>query len=484
CPIKVEILPKQVGEVVHANLTPTAVSTAISAGGSSVAGAFRQSRAPTSPGLLQHSRQRSAEALNPRSPTLLREARGRAEKPWTQSYAPTSSRLSSSLSPNREWAASSTYDRIYTADRTLSPSDPSRTRHFTETTITHRSPSPPKTTYEQTNYRRRSPSPSGVRSREFAERQVRTPSPTRYERKYQSPFTGGVRQQEKAYRSPSPISRDDIRSRTSDRVVSPFRNTPSPAAGERIRRVEQIDPVAAEEERERRRAQADREKFSPSSVGYTVAQYGQPGSVTIDRTHSPDKYPAPRSYNGTLDKKEKTRDAVSPSTYGSKQRPESPEYSAVYERFDRKKDEPPPTPAHAPHPEPSRVKSAENVQDRHRARSPPPDYDTGPSVIQTVATSTKAYDEPSYSETTSITRTTYTISPKKLEKDIEKKPEVIPHRGGSPFGEKPKKSAKDDLSFLRTQSEFIDRGGAIPSSLPRSEEKSQIYEPTTEKLKR
>ncbi|VDM79673.1 unnamed protein product [Strongylus vulgaris] len=32
CPIKVEILPKQVGEVIHANLTPTAVSTAVSAG--------------------------------------------------------------------------------------------------------------------------------------------------------------------------------------------------------------------------------------------------------------------------------------------------------------------------------------------------------------------------------------------------------------------------------------------------------------------
>ncbi|KAK5984883.1 hypothetical protein GCK32_016509, partial [Trichostrongylus colubriformis] len=32
CPIKVEILPKQVGETIHANLTPTAVSTAISAG--------------------------------------------------------------------------------------------------------------------------------------------------------------------------------------------------------------------------------------------------------------------------------------------------------------------------------------------------------------------------------------------------------------------------------------------------------------------
>ncbi|KIH65693.1 Filamin/ABP280 repeat protein [Ancylostoma duodenale] len=264
CPIKVEILPKQVGEVVHANLTPTAVSTAISAGGSSIAGAFRQSRAPTSPGLLHHTRQRSAEAINPRSPTLLREARGRAEKPWTQSFAPTSTRLSSSLSPNREWAASSTYDRIYTADRTLSP----KTVIFAKRIKLN------------------------CRSREFAERQVRTPSPSRYERKYQSPFAGGVRQQEKAYRSPSPISRDDIRSRTSDRVVSPFsgfRNTPSPAAGERIRRVEQIDPVAAEEERERRRAQAEREKFSPASVGYTVAQYGQPGSVTIDRTHSPDR---------------------------------------------------------------------------------------------------------------------------------------------------------------------------------------------------
>ncbi|RCN39488.1 hypothetical protein ANCCAN_14595 [Ancylostoma caninum] len=326
----------------------TKLDMSLSQRGSSIAGAFRQSRAPTSPGLLHHTRQRSAEAINPRSPTLLREARGRAEKPWTQSYAPTSTRLSSSLSPNREWAASSTYDRIYTADRTLSPSDPSRT-------------------YEQTNYHGRTPSPSGVRSREFAERQVRTPSPSRYERKYQSPFAGGVRQQEKAYRSPSPISRDDIRSRTSDRVVSPFRNTPSPAAGERIRRVEQIDPVAAEEERERRRAQAEREKFSPASVGYTVAQYGQPGSVTIDRTHSPDRYTVPRSYNGTLEKKkEAIRDTVSTSTYEARQRAESPEYSAVYERFDRKRDEPPPAPAHAPHPEPSKAKPADSAQDRYR----------------------------------------------------------------------------------------------------------------------
>ncbi|KAK5979339.1 hypothetical protein GCK32_016868, partial [Trichostrongylus colubriformis] len=152
---------------------------------------------------------RSAET-NPRSPTLLQEARGRAEKPWMQTYAPTSSRLSSSLSPNRQWSATSTYDRTYTTDRTLSPSDPSRT-------------------YDHTIYNGRTPSPSGVRSREFAERQFETPSPTRYERKYPLPFTsttttstGGVRQVEKPYRSTSP-PRDEIRSRTSDRVVSPFR---------------------------------------------------------------------------------------------------------------------------------------------------------------------------------------------------------------------------------------------------------------------
>ncbi|XGW35258.1 hypothetical protein V3C99_018908 [Haemonchus contortus] len=497
CPIKVEILPKQVGEVVHANLTPTAVSTAISAGGSSIAGAFRQSRTPTSPGLLHHSRQRSAET-NPRSPTLLQEARGRAEKPWMQTYAPTSSRLSSSLSPNRQqWSAASAYERTYTTDRTLSPSDPTRSKHFVDSTIPHRSPSPPpppKSTFEHTSYNGRTPSPSGVRSREFAERQMDTPSPTRYERKYPMPYTStttttstsGVRQVEKSYRSSSPVSRDEIRSRTSDRVVSPYRSTPSPSTGERIRRVEQLDPIAAEEERERRRAQAERDRIASSSVGYTVAQYGQPGSVTIDRSHSPDRYSTPRSYGGTLDKKE-PRNAVSPSTFESKQRPESPEYSAVYERFDRKRDEPPPAPAHA-HIDPSKARAAtstDSSHQRYRSRSPPPDYDTGPAVTQSIATSVKTYDEPTYTETTAITRTSYTISPKPIEKEQEKKPEVAPHRGGSPVDQKAKTKAKDDQSFLRTQSEFIDRSAAVPPTiLLRSDDKSRLYEMPAEKLQR
>lgn len=319
---------------------------------------------------------------------------------------------------------------------------------------------------------------------------MRTPSPTRYERKYPGPFaSGGVRQVEKTpYRSASPISRDEIRSRASDRVVSPFRNTPSPATGEKIRRVEQIDPIAAEEDRERRRAQAERERIAASSVGYTVAQYGQPGSVTIDRSYSPDRYSGPRSYTSTLDKKE-PRNGVSPSTFETKPGSESPEYSAVYERFDRKRDEPPPAPAHAlPDQSKPKVASPSADHERYRSRSPPPDYETGPSVTHSIATSVKTYDEPTYSETTAITRTSYTISPKpteKAEKEAEKKPEVAPHRSGSPVDEKSKPKPKDDQSFLRTQSEFIDRGAPVPPHiLLRSEEKSQIYDMPAESLKR
>ncbi|VDK56520.1 unnamed protein product [Cylicostephanus goldi] len=55
-------------------------------------------------------------------------------------------------------------------------------------------------TYDQTTYHRRTPSPPGVRSRDLADRHFGSPSPTGYERKYASPFAGGVRQQEKAYR--------------------------------------------------------------------------------------------------------------------------------------------------------------------------------------------------------------------------------------------------------------------------------------------
>ncbi|KAK6008917.1 Filamin/ABP280 repeat protein, partial [Ostertagia ostertagi] len=97
----------------------------------------------------------------------------------------------------------------------------------------------------------------------------------------------------------------------------------------------------------------------------------------------------------------------------------------------------------------------------------------------------QTYDEPTYTETTAITRTSYTISPKTVDKEQEKKPEATPHRTGSPADEKVKAKSKDDQSFLRTQSEFIDRSAAVPPhTLLRSDEKSQIYEMPAEKLKR
>ncbi|KAK6051070.1 hypothetical protein COOONC_11425 [Cooperia oncophora] len=96
----------------------------------------------------------------------------------------------------------------------------------------------------------------------------------------------------------------------------------------------------------------------------------------------------------------------------------------------------------------------------------------------------ETYDEPTFTETTAITRTSYTISPKTVEKEQEKKPEVAPHRTGSPVDEKLKSKNKDD-SFLRTQSEFIDRSSAVPPHiLLRSDEKPQIYDMPAEKLKR
>ncbi|CAD6188807.1 unnamed protein product [Caenorhabditis auriculariae] len=199
CPIKVEILPKQVGQQVHANLTPTAVSTAVSAGGASIAGAFRSSRSPasstspTSPTLLQHARQRSEETTL-RSPTLLRESR-KTEKPWQTSYAPTPNRNAFSQSPHRDWSASSVYDRVYGSsnevDRSM-PNETSRSHNIREiTTVIRRTPSPSGIRSRQitetiTRTAHRSPSPphGSVRTQEFADRLGRSPSPTRRERDY------------------------------------------------------------------------------------------------------------------------------------------------------------------------------------------------------------------------------------------------------------------------------------------------------------
>ncbi|CAI5454030.1 unnamed protein product [Caenorhabditis angaria] len=410
CPIKVEILPKQVGQQIHANLTPTAVSTAISAGGtSSIAGTFRQhdSRSPaTSPTYIQqHSRDRSEESALRSSP---RESR----KPWQTTYAPTSSRNAFSQSPHRDWSATTIYDRVYGSssdiDRTLSPSDPSRRHNIRETTtVIHRTPSPTGLRSHQvteTITRTTSPPAYGsVRTQEFAERIARSPSPKiGYEREFVERRT--------TIRSPSPGRTSSVaHSHISEAPLSPIQGVDAPFdSSDRLRKVEKMDPVGDEEERERRRWAQEKN----SKLGYTVAQYGG------DRG-TPEK----RYFGDTLE------------------RPVSPEYSTVYERYDRQ-----------------------------------PPKQTDPKVDAHISASYKGY-EPVYSEITT-TRTTTTT-------EYEKKPEV-PKRAATPEGfvESVKESVKDKRGdFTRTQSEkIIER---VDNPIHRSDEKESIYDlPPQENLER
>uniref|UniRef100_A0A1I7TZT2 Tubulin_C domain-containing protein n=2 Tax=Caenorhabditis tropicalis TaxID=1561998 RepID=A0A1I7TZT2_9PELO len=449
CPIKVEILPKQVGQQIHANLTPTAVSTAISAGGtSSISGAFRETarsplsaRSPTSPTLLQHARQRSEETML-RSPQLLRESR-KADKPWQSSYAPSSSRNAFSQSPHRDWSASTVYDRVYGSssdvERTLSPSDPSRNRNIRETTtVIHRTPSPTglrstQITETITRTTHRSPSPprgasntsfGSVRTQEFAERIARSPSPPGYQREYIEKRT--------TYRSPSPARTSSVaHSHISETPLSPIQGMDTPFdTTERVKKVERMDPLADEEERERR---IQFEKDNKNSLGYTVAQYG-------DSRSTPEK----RYFGDTLDKRDRPPSA---GYYSSavQQRPTSPEYSTVYERYEKKPEKP---------------------------DLPPP------RVEGHVSASYKAY-EPVYSEVTT-TRTTTTTE----YENIDKKPNVPKKRAATPEGYvEPANDNEDRQTFLRTQSEKVFE--PIETPLHRSDEKESIYDlPPQEKLHR
>eukprot|EP00081_Caenorhabditis_elegans_P010108 NP_001300320.1 FiLamiN (actin binding protein) homolog [Caenorhabditis elegans] len=413
CPIKVEILPKQVGQQIHANLTPTAVSTAISAGGTSlISGAFRETarsplsaRSPTSPTLLQHARQRSEETML-RSPQLLRESR-KADKPWQSSYAPSSSRNAFSQSPHRDWSASTVYDRVYNSnsdvERTLSPSDPSRNRNIRETTtVIHRTPSP-----------------TGLRTQEFAERIARSPSPTGYEREFVEKRT--------TYRSPSPARTSSVaHSHISEVPLSPIQGMDTPFDHhERVKKVERMDPLADEEEREQRRNQLERD--SKNTLGYTVAQYGDGEK---------------RYFGDTLEKKDRPPSA---GYYSSvQQRSTSPEYSTVYERYDRKSEKP----------------------------------DLPPRVEGHVSASYKGY-EPVYSEVTT-TRTTTTTE----YENIDKKPNVPKKRATTPEGHVEPvndNEEKDRQAFLRTQSEKVFE--PVDAPLRRSDEKESIYDlPPQERL--
>ncbi|CAI4233302.1 unnamed protein product [Auanema sp. JU1783] len=452
CPIRVEILPKQVGQTVQANLTPTAVSTAVSADGSkSISSQLRENTtgtSPTSASILSHARQRSEEKRStegPKSANIMKDIRGRSEQPWKSSFgptSPTSSRLSSSLSPQREWAGSAIYDKIYgNTARTLSPSDPSRTRIISETTTT-------------TTTIRRTPSPSlvGVRSREFAERQLRTPSPSlAQDRNTTSPFTIKT-SSERDYRSPSP-ARDREGSRTDLR--SPVRETPSPSVGERVKRIERIDPIGDEEDRERRRQiPVDVEK-NQSTVGYTVAQYGEPGV---------------RHFGDTLEKKTT---------------PVVPHAATVFERTEKVKEQ-----VLRREPSPPRSEPPKDIDvGRYRSPSPPPDYDNRPS-----STTYKKY-EPQYFETT--TTTTSMTSPHRTwqQENTERHYEEVPattteglkskedmaYRAHSsshmPIQSILKRDDPASQGFLRTQSELINaKENEQAPPLHRADEHELIYD--------
>ncbi|PAV76657.1 hypothetical protein WR25_23383 [Diploscapter pachys] len=496
CPIKVEILPKQVGSTVQANLTPTAVSTAISAGsGANIAGAFRTGghtsrspASPTSPTLLRdsvpytsHARQRSEESML-RSPTLLRESRVNS-KPWQTSYAPASSRLSSSLSPNR-WNATSAYSDYNRSgyggdiDRTLSPTGgEARTQNIREsTTIIRRTPSPTGIQSRQIHTEtiiRRSPTPpytsGGVRTREFAERITpRSPSPVRYTSTYQS-------REERTYRSPSPRLYDEVARTTSPHYI---RSPSPPTIGERVKRIERIDPLTEETERERRRVETsfpvERDR---QTVGYTVAQYGSPSTTEK------------RYFGDTLERSER-------SYAEDSARATSPEYSQVYERYERK-----------PHEVGGYKSPIHHRPEAARSPTPPPDYDnkpdthyvtsylkySGPKLVQESDTKTTTYSTPTRTYQDSPTRPHYDsierrpTTPEGRIERAEDLPETRMMSSERDFDVIRKESEKShEPSFLRTQSEktFEDQHDRLP--LHRTEEKESVYDmpPPTEPLHR
>lgn len=191
-----------------------------------------------------------------------------------------------------------------------------------------------------------------------------------------------------------------------------------------------MDPLADEDEREKRRAQIERD--SKNTLGYTVAQYG-------DSRSTPEK----RYFGDTLEKKDRPPSA---GYYSSvQQRSTSPEYSTVYERYERKTEKP---------------------------DLPPP------RVEGHVSASYKGY-EPVYSEVTT-TRTTTTTE----YENIDKKPNVVPRRAATPEGHvEPANDYADKQTFLRTQSKKVFE--PVDTALHRSHEQESIYDmPPQEKLER
>ncbi|GMT03055.1 hypothetical protein PENTCL1PPCAC_25229, partial [Pristionchus entomophagus] len=267
CPIRVEILPKQVGQQVVAPLHTTSTthettsSTTFQPGaaiaGSTVLGASATGpRSPTSPTLLRAARQREHEGT-PRSASLLRDIGSSAS---TARYDSGGYGRGSSLSPRRG-------DTVYSPDSYTSPMSTLRREQLDREReyagVHHEADrQPPSRYYAETTTTHRTESPQATLSR------VSDLPPSRQLGSH--PTSSGS-------------------SATTVHTVQ-HRTNRSPSPGSRRRPIEQMDPLAAEAERESRRGAWQRDAPpSERGVGYTVAAYGDRGGVGGggERTDSP-----------------------------------------------------------------------------------------------------------------------------------------------------------------------------------------------------
>ncbi|GMT33922.1 hypothetical protein PFISCL1PPCAC_25219, partial [Pristionchus fissidentatus] len=262
CPIRVEILPKQVGQTVVAPLHTTSgeetttTTTTSFLPGAAIAGStvIRETstvtagpRSPTSPTLLRAARQRGENEGTPRSASLLRDLE------QTTRYESGVGR-GSSYSPRRGDAYSPDSFGTRSPMSTLRREQLDREKEYAG--VHHEGDRQPP-------------------SRHFAETSTyRTQSPT-------TTYTSESRQLGHPHISSS--------SSTTTATTVTQRTNRSPSPGRR-RAIEQLDPLAAEEERESRRGAWQRDAPAAAGgagVGYTVAHYGQRMGGDEGRTESP-----------------------------------------------------------------------------------------------------------------------------------------------------------------------------------------------------
>ncbi|CAJ0583813.1 unnamed protein product, partial [Mesorhabditis spiculigera] len=507
CPIKVDILPKQVGSTVQAplagysSLSPSSPTrTTFNTGKSDrpvaiccIAGGYSARSptgptSPTSPTLLRQTRTRSAEPYSQdlRSASLIKDVgspRSRFErqedrpgKPWEKSYAPTG-RVSHSYSPHRE--VNNSYSS--TLEREKAGFDSPRqgwAEGITGQSPAHRGDSRPDSTDPTSAHGsilKRSDSPKSTSPRS-------------------------------AYLEQGSSSILASHRRGSGSYVEHPTNIGST---ERIRRIEQVEPYAEERVRI---PPVDYERES-GKIGYTVAQYGEPGTVEKPRgRESPVEHDYGQFPLRTRDYEE--QQTQSQQHYES-HRSESPVYASAYERYERKE---------------SPERSAEPVYghyERQRPHSPPRDFEettvtstgdegrspfytsyeheertfrgTSPTYGRTHERSSgtygprgkifeekttdrmvsptrghyDSYPAPDYTTETTTTRTTsYSMSP-------THQPAHVTHTESDedrPFAKTADTEKKNSAqSFTRTQSEII-KDASAPSGLRRTEETEHIYD--------